>query len=110
MWKDEFLPSIQREIKHEFGVLNTAIKVLTDGWDAIRKSQGFIAAKYDKVLEALQSTNKKSTELEGNNKMKDDRIKRLEQELYEMECTIDETQQYIRRDCLEHNWHFHAAN
>ena len=65
-------------------MLNAAIMVLTDRCDAIEKLQGFISAKYDKVLEALQSANKKSTdhELEGNNKMQDDRIKRLEQALF----------------------------
>ena len=101
IWKDELLPSIRREIKDEIEMLNATIKTLTDRCDAIEKSQGFISAKYDKVLEALQSTNKKSTELDLNNKRQDDRIEKLEQALYEMECTIDETQQYIRRDCLE---------
>ena len=101
IWTNEFLPSIRREIKGEIEALSTAIKTLTDRCDAIEKSQGFISAKYDKVLQGLQLANKKSTELELNDKNQYDRIEKLERALYELECTVDQTQQYIRRDCLE---------
>lgn len=101
IWTDLFLPSVWRKIKGENEVVNSVIKTFTDHCVAIEKSQAFISAKYDKVLQALQSTNKKSTELEVNNKKQDDGIEKLEEVSYEMACTINETQQYIRRDCLE---------
>ena len=47
MWKDEFLPSIRREIKTEIQALKSSIKLLTERCDAMEQSQDFISKKYD---------------------------------------------------------------
>ena len=57
IWKDEFLPSIRREIKTEIQALKSSIKALTERCDALEKSQDFISKKYDTVVAALQSAN-----------------------------------------------------
>ena len=39
IWKEEFLPSIKRELKSELEALRTSIKTLTASVDGIEKSQ-----------------------------------------------------------------------
>ena len=47
IWKEEFLPSIKRELKSELEALRTSIKTLTARVDGIEKSQSFISEKYE---------------------------------------------------------------
>ena len=42
IWKEEFLPSIKRELKSELEALRTSIKTLTARVDGIEKSLSFI--------------------------------------------------------------------
>ncbi|XP_068751022.1 uncharacterized protein [Montipora capricornis] len=114
IWNDEFLPSIRREIKTEILELKSSIKALTERCNELEKSQDFVSKKYDTAIAALQSVkseisnlDKKHTtivnsleeklgELAGTNDRQD-------QSLYRVESALDETQQYLRRDCLEIN-------
>ncbi|XP_068714183.1 uncharacterized protein [Montipora foliosa] len=90
IWNDEFLPSIRREIKTEILKLKSSIKALTERCNELEKSQDFVSKKYDTAIAALQR------ELAGT-------IDRQDQSLYRVESALDETQQYLRRDCLEIN-------
>lgn len=108
IWKEEFLPSIKRELKSELEVLRTSIKSLTARVDGIEKSQSFISEKYESVLKTLKSLNqttntlgKKDAELTKIADSLAERANRVEQAVYRIECAIDEVQQYSRRDCLE---------
>ena len=112
IWKDEFLPSIRREIKTEIQALKSSIKALTERCDALEKSQDFISKKYDTVVAALQSANGQTTKLDKKYKEITDSLEekhvelagtteKMEEALYRVECSLDETQQYLRRDCLE---------
>ena len=112
MWKDEFLPSIRREIKAEIQALKSSIKLLTERCDAMEQSQDFISKKYDTVIQALQSTKGDTTKLDNKYKEITDLLEekrdelaqtthKHEETLYRIECSLDETQQYLRRDCLE---------
>ena len=112
IWKDEFLPSIRREIKTEVQALKSSIKALTERCDALEKSQDFISKKYDTVVAALQSANGQTTKLDKKYKEITDSLEekhvelagtteKMEEALYRVECSLDETQQYLRRDCLE---------
>ena len=65
IWKDEFLPSIRREIKTEIQALKSSIKALTERCDALEKSQDFISKKYDTVVAALQSANGQTIKLDN---------------------------------------------
>ena len=115
MWKDEFLPSIRREIKTEIQALKSSIKLLTESCDAMEQSQDFISKKYDTVIQALQSSKGETLKpVKLDNKYKEitdlleekrDELAQTtgkhEETLYRIECSLDETQQYLRRDCLE---------
>ena len=112
MWKDEFLPSIRREIKAEIQTLKSSIKLLTERCDVIERSQDFISKKYDTVIEALQSSKGDTMKLDNKYKEITDLLeekrddlaqttRKHEDTLYRIECSPDETQQYLRRDCLE---------
>ena len=108
IWKEEFLPSIKRELKSELEALRTSIKTLTARVDGIEKSQSFISEKYESVLKTLKSLNqttntlgKKDAELTKIADSLAERANRVEQAVYRIECAIDEVQQYSRRDCLE---------
>ena len=108
VWKDEFLPSVKQEIKNELESLRTNIKTLTARVDSIENSQAFIWAKYDSVLESLQTVNK-TTDMLGKKRVEMatttdslvDKTDSMEQSMYRVDCTLDEMQQYSRRDCLE---------
>ena len=112
MWKDEFLPSIRREIKTEIQALKSSIKLLTERCDAMEQSQDFISKKYDTVIQALQSSKGETMKLDNKYKEITDLLeekrdaveqttRKHEETLYRIECSLDETQQYLRRDCLE---------
>lgn len=112
MWKDEFLPSIRREIKTEIQALKSSIKRLTERCDAMEQSQDFISKKYDTVIQALQSSKCETKKLDNKYKEITDLLEEKRDELaqttrkhedvlYRIECSLDETQQYLRRDCLE---------
>ena len=108
IWKEEFLPSIKRELKSELEALRTSIKTLTARIDGIEKSQSFISEKYESVLKTLKSLNqttntlgKKDAELTKITDSLAERANRVEQAVCRIECAIDEVQQYSRRDCLE---------
>lgn len=112
LWKDEFLPSIRQEIKAEILTLKSSIDALTQRCDALEKSQEFISKKYDSVIEAIQKSNNQTTKLDKKLKETTDLLEQKHAEmmtttnnhedtLYRLECSLDETQQYLRRDCLE---------
>ena len=108
IWKEEFLPSIKRELKSELEALRTSIKTLTARVDGIEKSQSFISEKYESVLKTLKSLNQTTNTLGKKDaeptKIADslpERANRVEQAVYRIECAINEVQQYSRRDCLE---------
>ena len=112
LWKEEFLPSIKQEIKAEIFALKSSIDALTQGCDALEKSQDFISKKYESVIETIQKSNSQAIKLDKEYKEVTDSLKqkhidlvgttnKLEDTLYQIECSLDETQQYPRRDCLE---------
>ena len=114
IWIDEFLPSIRREIKTKILELKSSIKALTERCNAIRKSQDFVSKKYDTAIAALKSVksqtanlNKKYTTITNSLEEKlgelAGTIDKQDQSLYRVECALHETQQYLRRDCLEIN-------
>jgi len=114
IWKDEFLPSIRREIKTKILELKSNIKALTETCNAIERSQDFVSKKYDTAIAALQSVKSQAANLDKKyttitNSLEEKlgelagTIDNQDQSLYRVECALDETQQYLRRDCLEIN-------
>ena len=114
LWRDEFLPSIRREIKTEILELKSSIKALSERFNAIEKSQDFVSKKYDTAIAALQSVKSQTANLDKKyttitNLLEEKlgelagTIDRQDQSLYRVECALDETQQYLRRDYLEIN-------
>ncbi|XP_074608241.1 uncharacterized protein LOC141860902 [Acropora palmata] len=114
IWNDEFLPSIRREIKTEILELKSSIKALTERCNELEKSQDFVSKKYDTAIVALQSVkseisnlDKKHTTIVNSLEEKLGELAgttdRQDQSLYRVESALDETQQYLRRDCLAIN-------
>ena len=112
LWKEEFLPSIRQEIKAEILALKSSINAVTERCDALEKSQEFISKKYDTVIESIQKSNGQTAKLDKKYKEITDSIEQKYGELAgtidkyveaidRIECSLDETQQYLRRDCLE---------
>ena len=101
MWKNERLPSIQREVKLEIETLSASIQVLTDRCNQIEQSIQFLSDKYDTVPGILQVTKKQIAGLEVNVKEQADQISKLQEADYGKDCAIDVMQQYLRRDCIE---------
>ena len=64
IWKDEFLPSIRREIKTKILELKSSIKALTERCNAIEKSQDFVSKKYDTAIASLQSVKSQTANLD----------------------------------------------
>ena len=80
----------------------------------MEKSQDFVSKKYDTAIVALQSVkseisnlDKKHTTIVNSLEEKLGELAgttdRQDQSLYRVESALDETQQYLRRDCLEIN-------
>ena len=108
IWKEEFLPSIKRELKSDLEALRTSIKTLTARDNRIEKSLSFISEKYESVLKTLKSLNqttntlgKKHAQLTKIADSLSEPANRVEQAVYRIDGAIDEVQQYSRRDCLE---------
>ena len=112
IWKEEFLPSIRQEIKLELQTLKASIDLLTDRCNTLENSQQFLSNKYDTVVQTLQNVKEQVTKLDK--KYKDatgsleakqtnmaDMADKTQETLYRIDCSLDETQQYLRRDCLE---------
>ena len=115
IWNDEFLPSIRREIKTEILELKSSIKALvTERCNELEKSQDFVFKKYHTAIAALQSVKSKISNLDKKHTTIVNSLEeklgelagttdRQDQSLYRVESALDETQQYLRRDCLEIN-------
>ena len=112
LWKEEFLPSIRQEIKAEILALKSSINAVIERCDALEKSQEFISEKYDTVIESIQKSNGQTAKVDKKYKEITDSIEQKYGELAgtidkyveaidRIECSLDETQQYLRRDCLE---------
>ena len=94
--------------------LKSSIKVLTERCNPIEKSQDFVSKKYDTAIAALQSVKSQTANLDKKyttitNSLEEKlgelagTIDKQDQSLYRVECALHETQQYLRRDCLEIN-------
>ena len=114
IWKDKFLPGIRREIKTKILELKSSTKALTETCNAIKKSQNVVSKKYDTAIAALQSVKSQTANLDKKyttitNSLEEKlgelagTIDKQDQSLYRVECALDETQQCLRRDCLEIN-------
>ena len=95
------------EIKHR----RSDSKNPTQRCDALEKSQDFTSKKYDSVIETIQKSNSQAVKLDKKYEVTDSlelkhaelvgKTSKHEDTLYRIECLLDETQQYLRTDCLE---------
>ena len=95
LWRDEFLPSIRREIKTEILELKSSIKALSERCNAIEKSQDFVSKKYDTAIAALQSVKSQTANLDK--KYTTIITNLLEEKLGELAGTIDRQDQSLYR-------------
>ena len=101
LWKNEFFPEIKKEITSANASLHNEIRDLNKRLVDIEKAQSFISEKYDQLLEITKVTKMQLQQVE--NKLKDQAksIANLKSSDYDNMVSIDELQQYQRRDCLE---------
>ena len=109
IWKEEFLPSIRHEIKLELQALKASIDLLTDRCNTLENSQQFLSNKYDTVVQSSQNVKEQVTNLDttckeatGSFEAKEaNMVDKTQETLYRIDCSLDETQQFLRRDCFE---------
>lgn len=101
LWENEFLPSIRNEIKAEIDDMKRKITSLTAKCNDIENSQKFLSSEYDGYKDSLQGTKKDISEVSKTLKSLDDRVGFSEREIRETGETLDDIQQYLRRDCIE---------
>ena len=94
IWKDEFLPSIRREMKTKLLELKSSIKALTERCNAIEKSQDFVSKKYDTAIPALRSVESQTANFD---KTYTTITNSLEDKLGELVRTIDKQDQSLYR-------------
>lgn len=108
MWKKELLPELQEEwkaewkvVKQDVSIIREQVSEIAERLDKIERSQAFISEKYDKLLEAIQITKKQIQSIEQKSRDHEENLGRLRVQYYDNSVTLDDVQQYLRRDCLE---------
>lgn len=100
LWKNEFFPEIKKEITSANASLYNEIRDLNKRLVDIEKAQSFVSEKYDQLLEITKVTKMQLQQVE--NKLKDEAKSIASKSSdYDNMVSIDELQQYQRRDCLE---------
>ena len=101
LWKNEFFPEIKKEITSANASLHNEIRDLNKRLVDIEKTLSFVSEKYDQLLEITKVTKMQLQQVE--NKLKDEAksIAHLKSSDYDNMVSVDELQQYQRRDCLE---------
>lgn len=108
LWQNELLPSIRKEVNVELTKISDWMKTLEAQFQQIEISQTFISVKYDilikkhdNIIEAMKAiktqvvtteTNLKAAETKINYSF--DSIACNEDHLYNVDCDIDELNQY----------------
>lgn len=101
LWKNEFMPEIRKEIESAKAALHTEIRDLNNRLDEFEKSQSFLSKKYDQLMEITQTTKKQIQKIESKVKDQNNIILKQEDSVYINMKTIDEVNQYQRRNCFE---------
>ena len=60
----------------------------------LETSLSFLSGKYDTLINQVQSSNGKYNGLEK-------KVKDLQKVQFDLECSVDDLAQYLRRDCVE---------
>ena len=109
LWKNELLPQLKEELRSELRseieaenkCLYSEINAMSESLVNIEVSQTFISEKYDKLLEAIQTTKKQVQSMEKKIKDQGETTSHLQDNVYDNVTSLDAMQQYLRRDCLE---------
>ena len=77
------------------------VRDLRDKCSQIERSQEFLSAKYEQMMDTTQAT-KKQIEM-TNTKVRDqaDSMSTLKENIEDLYCQLDELQHYSQRDCIE---------
>lgn len=101
LWRDEFLPTIRKELQLELSKLNDAIKLLNARCQSIEDSQSLINEKFEEQKNLFHETKRQTTEIQSDVNLFHEDFARLENRTSDSEYFIDDMQQYLRRDCVE---------
>ena len=109
LWINELMPTFKKdlltELKTEFG---KQMKIVTERFeskicdlDKKQTSQSFVSSKFDAFTTGLANTKKDLKTINDIVNQLEDSISHFENDLYNNMASLDVTQQYLRRDCLE---------
>ena len=104
-FKKDILNELKREISKEMQYVaerfESQIHEVRNQLKTIESAQKFISDKYDSVMEMTQATNKELKTMQNRLRESEERVNNIEGEVYNNMASVDDMQQYLRRDCLE---------
>ena len=113
LWSKELMPEFKKDILNELKrEINKEMQYVVERFESqmhevrnqlktIKSAQKFVSDKYDSVVEMTQTTNKELKTMQNRLRESEERITNIEGEVYNNMVSVDEMQQYLRRDCLE---------
>ncbi len=113
LWSKELMPEFKKDILNELKrEINKEMQYVVERFESqmhevrnqlktIESAQKFVSNKYDSVVEMTQTTNKELKTMQNRLRESEERITNIEGEVYNNMVSVDEMQQYLRRDCLE---------
>lgn len=104
-FKKDLLNELKREISKEIQYVadrfECQIREVSNQLQSLESSQSFLSDKYESVMEITQVTKKELKAVQNQSKETQERIKGIEGEVFNNMASLDDMQQYLRRDCLE---------
>ena len=104
-FKKDLLTELKTEIGKQMKIVTerfeSKIRDLDKKRNSLETSQSFVSSKFDTFTAGLANTKKDIKTLNDKVNQLEDSISHFEDDLYDNMASLDVTQQYLRRDCLE---------
>ena len=104
-FKEDLLTELKTEIAKQVKFITerfeSKIRDLDKKLNSLETSQSFVSSKFDAFTAGLTNTKKDIKSLNDRVNQLEDSISHFENDLYDNMASLDATQQYLRRDCLE---------
>lgn len=113
LWINELMPTFKKDLLTELKTeIGKQMKIVTERFESkirdldkklnsLETSQSFVSSKFDAFTAGLANTKKDIKTINDKVNQLEDSISHFENDLYDNMASLDVTQQYLRRDCLE---------
>ena len=113
LWINELMPTFKKDLLTELKTeIGKQMKIVTERFkskncdldkklNSLETSQSFVSSKFDAFTAGLVNTKKDIKTINDKVNQLEDSISHFENDLYDNMASLDVTQQYLRRDCLE---------